>query len=87
MADEAKVVTIRGDKVLLPGAPASEDVIDYLEKTLEMARSGEVQGVAIVRTHGDGCTTYHISGRRARGTLGAIELVKAEFVAELLAEK
>lgn len=50
------VVTIHG--AVLDRAKANADVVSVLRKELERARSGDVVGIAIVRAHADGATSF-----------------------------
>jgi hypothetical protein len=68
-----KVVSLRsGNEILAPGEPSSTTV-ELLEKLLEMARSGEIQGMICFLVHSDGAVgadhnadlpmTYALAGR------------------------
>ncbi|RJL08419.1 hypothetical protein [Paracoccus siganidrum] len=59
----------------------SETCIQQLEYWLEMARSGEVVGVAIGGICADGLSRYGIGGRvGGYSMLGALEMARTELV-------
>jgi hypothetical protein len=80
-----KVVALHGGPVEQPGVP-DPDVIEQLERALEMARSGEMTGLVMVSNHFDGCTSSSRRGICTRRTVGEIELAKASLVQRLLDE-
>lgn len=83
MSTEApKVVSLRGGEIKVPYEPRPA-VIETLEELLEMARSGEVVGIAAVCVHGDEATTFRLCGQRSRAMLGTVEMVKIELCEEL----
>jgi hypothetical protein len=76
---EPKVVSIRGEPFAQPGVP-QDDVIEQLERALEMARSGEINGVLMAANHADECTSSSRRGYSDRRTIGELELAKADLV-------
>lgn len=75
----SNIVHIDGSALPEPGKPIYQ-VVDGLEKLLELARSGEIKGLAFVATHSDNCTTWNRLGFSTRSTIGTIELMKADLV-------
>lgn len=75
----AKIVSLRGEEIVQPGTPRPA-VIEILEQSLEMARSGEVVGVFIARLHSDDATTGGIEGAQDRGLIGLVEMLKADLI-------
>lgn len=61
MTEESKVVTIRGAALPSPGQP-NEATVEALEKLLEMARSGEIAGVAVATYNTDGSGGFRLAG-------------------------
>lgn len=60
----------------------NEDVVNFLEKTLVAAQSGEVVGIAVSLLHCDNLASYAVVGKiGSYGIIGAIELAKAELLA------
>lgn len=48
-----------------------------------MARSGEVQGITLVRFHADACATWSIAGIvNSYSMLGAVDVAKAALLME-----
>lgn len=67
-----KVVAIHdGQDVILPGVP-QEDVIKLLERYLDQARTGQVEGVVVVAQHSDNTTTASRSGFLSRAVVGLL---------------
>jgi hypothetical protein len=66
-----KVVSMKGEPVLAPGEPDAETVVE-LEKLLEAARSGEVQGIAIVFLHADGAVNCTYGGKTTYALVGKL---------------
>ena len=57
------------------------NTIDVLEKYLEMARSGEIIGVAVAALCADGLARYHIGGMiGGYSMLGALEVCRADVL-------
>lgn len=79
----AKVVSIHNAQPTLERR-VDEDVIKTLENVLEKARNGEVVGITGVCNYFDQCTKTIVSGAFNRATIGTLELVKADIVAQLL---
>lgn len=77
MAD--KVVSLRGGPTGVPEQNAA--CISVLESWLEMARSGEVVGVAMAGLSADGCGRYAVAGLvGGYSMLGALEIARDELV-------
>lgn len=64
------------------GVPeVNETCVARLEEWLEMARSGEIVGVAVVALCADGASRYAVSGKvGGHGMIGALEVAKAELI-------
>lgn len=75
-----RVVSICGARVIAPGTPNPE-LIEDVEKLLELARSGEISSIAYVTLFYDDLTSYRWVGRMTRGVIGALELVKHSLCA------
>lgn len=76
---EGKIVNLRGQELPEPGEVVPE-VVAIAENLLEMARSGEVQGVLYVALHADEQTTAERGGCYTRGMLGLLEIVKQRMI-------
>jgi hypothetical protein len=79
MSESQKVVSLNGAPFIQPGEPQA-DVIEQLERVLEMARSGEISGIVIIAIHADECTSSCRRGYSNRRTVGEIEIVKADLI-------
>lgn len=55
------------------------EVISELESLLEMARSGELVGVAIGLVHPGDLTSWRRAGRQVRALFGVLELMKYDM--------
>lgn len=70
------VVGIRsGVEIRPPGEPVPA-VVAELERLLEMARSGEMTGLAAAVCWRDECTSHVVAGTRLRATIGELEMLK-----------
>jgi len=64
-------------------ARPNKKAIKALEETLEAARSGEVIGVTIIKTHKDELAGFECSGWVGQYShIGALETAKAHLIAE-----
>jgi hypothetical protein len=76
--------------VSLSGAPAMEagepdpNLIGELERLLELARSGEAQGIVGAFLYRDGTSASFNAGWRNRSLIGGLELQKHELIASML---
>lgn len=75
MSDAPKIVSLRGDPISQPGVSIPA-VVSSLEELLEMARSGEIKGIAIAVLHADDATSMRRVGVQTRGCL---EIMKHEL--------
>lgn len=65
----------------------NETCIETLEEWLEMARAGEIVGVAMAGLSFDGTARYGVGGRvGGYGIVGALEIAKTDIV-ELLRDE
>lgn len=74
----SNIRSLHGAEILPPGEP-DPDVVKLAEETLERARSGDVNGIAVVMQHADDATTYQNCGNTTRATIGALEILKHEL--------
>jgi hypothetical protein len=74
------VVSLHGTYV--PAAPeTSKVVIEELERLLDAARSGEINGIAGTFVHGNKTITYSYAGKVAGfGMIGGIECLKERLL-------
>lgn len=79
--EKPNVVSLRGEPIRQPGEVIPE-VVDELERLLGMARSGEIQGIAIVFIHSDECTGARRRGTQTRGMIGMLEIIKIDMCGE-----
>jgi len=56
----SKVVNVFGDA--LPDGSPNQNLIDYLEHTMELAKSGQIQGIAAVALHNSGSASWACGG-------------------------
>lgn len=64
-----------GATIAHPGAPDPE-LVARLERLLQMAKAGEINGIAYAGLCWDGSTIYNTYGRMAPALLGGIELAR-----------
>lgn len=77
------VVSLREGTIQQPGEPRP-NVVAELERALEMARSGEIDGLAAVYHHTDECTTSIVLGSGyTRAALGQLSLVQFQICQRL----
>jgi hypothetical protein len=58
-----------------------ESCVAYLEKYLEMARSGKIQGIAMVALGSDNVAQYAIAGNISGfATIGALQMVQQHLI-------
>lgn len=71
MSEEPKVVSLRGHPIPAIGEP-NEKMIRELERLLEAARSGDLQGVVVAMLHKDDTTQSMRCGVMSRGLIGLV---------------
>lgn len=72
------VIPIRANIAPHTGGESRPEVVEKLTELLEMAKAGELLGIAFVSLHPGDLTTYGTSGRTTRGVLGALALLQHE---------
>ena len=88
MADRPKVVDLKNRAVDLPnpGEPHPE-LVERLEKLLEMARSGELTGMAFVYQYRDEGFSWGCAGTFARAKIvGALHAIAFDLTRRLVDE-
>jgi hypothetical protein len=76
---EANVVSLHGGPTGI--AEVNEACVQTLEIWLDMAKSGEIAGVALAGLGFDGCGRYAIGGLvGGYSILGALEMVRSDLV-------
>lgn len=83
---QPKVVSLTGDPIVAPGTPRPELIAD-LERVLEMAKAGEIEGIAYAVQHADGCTNFYRIGRLTRAVIGALSILQTSIVYDEIKEK
>lgn len=83
MAERPKVVSLRGDNIPLAVGEAVPSVVAEAERVLEMARSGEITGLAVVLRHADECVSSNFVGLVGRYVLGEMLLLQSKIVEHL----
>jgi hypothetical protein len=81
----AKIVSLRNTPIPEPGQPVPE-VIARLEELLQLARDGEIHGIAIAIAFPGNVTSWSITGSRPRSLLGTLELLKFDICKDHFAE-
>lgn len=66
------VVTLRPGIEPCPDGEPNPEVVKELTKLLDMAKAGELLGIAFASLHRGDLTTYDRKGRATRGMLGAL---------------
>lgn len=79
--ESKKIISLHGEPIVPRGR--NEEVVTELTRALEMAESGEIDGVFIVYQHHDDCTSGWLRGKRGRGMIGMVEVLKADLVKEV----
>lgn len=78
----AEVVGINGCVSIAAGIPR-DDLVEELERLIEAARSGEIQGIAGAILYRDGATSVVAAGLcNSRGVIGGLEVVKFRLIAQ-----
>ncbi len=81
--DDENVVSIEGGVEIFP-EKSQQTVVRRLEEVLEMARSGEVVGIALVMVHRDKATSYRLVGLTGGySMLGGLEVVKMDVINDI----
>jgi hypothetical protein len=76
----AKVIPLRAGLAPSPsGGEPNAAVVDRLAELLEMARAGEVVGIAYATLHPGDLSIYDTRGRTTRGLLGALTLLQFDM--------
>lgn len=67
------------------GRPEPNEIcIKALEEWLDMARSGEIVGVALAGLCADHMTRYGVAGKvGSYGVIGALEMAKADLISDM----
>jgi len=74
-----------GDVFTLGGASlreASKSVVSALERVIERAKSGDIDGVVVVYSFADGSSGYERTGMYGHSVVGALERAKFSVLAE-----
>lgn len=83
----SEVVPIRANIAPDSGTEALPEVVEKLIELLEMAKAGEVRGIAFaILCRGD-LSAYGTAGRTTRGALGALVMLQHDMCKADLEEK
>jgi hypothetical protein len=82
---DAKIVSLKGEEII-PRGTARPDVVAALEEMLEMAKSGEIDGIAAALLLHDDCTTFRLNGRANRALIGVIRMMEFRLLYDDLRE-
>jgi hypothetical protein len=83
MTDVPRVVSLRGEAYSQPGEP-NPSVIKQLESLLELARNGQINGVAFVSHWSDLSGIGHCqAGHVSYSMVGKLELLKSQMLKTL----
>lgn len=66
------IVSIRDNTPVANPSEPDQLVIEEIERLLELARAGEIIGIAWGALHYDGIGTNHFEGRVSRNTVGQL---------------
>lgn len=80
-----KVVSLYGGAIRQHGE-VSPAVVAEAERVLEMAKAGEIVGIAAVFVHHDECTSSSIHGLCGRMALGQLAIVQHDLCQRLVKE-
>lgn len=81
---DGNVVSVNGDPVV--SSKPNLDVVRACEDLLEMAQSGEIQGITYCALHSDGTTTGYWRGISNRALIGAMATLQTVVIARQLEE-
>ncbi len=84
MADTPKVVALRGEAI--PAFEPRQDVIEECERLLEMARAGEIVGIAVSVRHAGVTTSSNFAGVVGPAMIGEMAICSHELSRRMLAE-
>lgn len=62
-----------------PDNEPNEEVVKRLAELLEMAKAGEIRGIAYAILHPGRFTTYNSLGHTTRGVIGALTLLQFDM--------
>jgi hypothetical protein len=79
----SNVVSMNGAAAMEAGEP-DPSLIGEIERLLELARSGEMQGIAGAFIYRDGGSAAFAGGWRTRSLVGALEMQKVHLIFEML---
>jgi hypothetical protein len=83
MTDVPRVVSLRGEAFSQPGEP-NPNVIKELESLLELARNGQINGLAFVDHWSDQSGIGHChAGHVSYAMVGKLELLKSQMLKSL----
>lgn len=71
-----KVVTISGIDL----EKSKQDVVSCIERLLEQAKSGDIDGVAYAVSHFDGASSFQSAGVASHSLLGAVSRVHYRLI-------
>lgn len=77
----SQVVSLNGE--IIDHRKANADVVDVLKSLLEMAKSGEIVGIAAVAVCHDDGTWMRRAGLQNLAMLGRVEVMKARITEDL----
>jgi hypothetical protein len=78
----SNIVGLRGDEFLAPGI-AHPETAKLAEEILEMARSGEIQGLTAILSHHDAVVSARRTGRISYALLGIMASVAHDIVQDI----
>lgn len=81
MSEPGKVVSINGGEIAPPGE-ARPKIVELAKEMLDRAQSGDLQAIAVVYQHADGCFSYWKEGKRDFAMIGALEVLKHKITAD-----
>jgi hypothetical protein len=79
----SNVVALNGAAAMEVGEPDA-NLVSELERLLELARSGEGQGIVGAFLYRDGTSASFNAGWRNRSLVGALEMQKHQMIADML---
>jgi hypothetical protein len=82
MTDAPKVVGLRGQQVVDPRQPLKA-VIDIAEEIADLARTGEIKGLAVVCAYFDDGSRGLAAGELSYSMVGRIEQIKGNILEAL----
>jgi len=83
-----EIVSFRGASVPQSSPDPDPEVVDYLKSLLEMAETGDLQGLAGISTHlGERFSVHRVGACVSSSVVGELELLKLRIAVETFGDE